>query len=211
MARDEFFEFFIEEVGEATFHQAVPEKSIEKYRGVLPDQLLTYWQEEGWNGYIDGLFWTVNPDDYACLLDQWLEDTPIAGLDQFHVIARTAFGKLYVIGEKYSQSLIVSCPNNAIITKIEKLTEKNDSPDKSISFFFASKKKQSFDITDKNEKPMFDRALKKLGPLKSDEMYGFEPALVAGGSELISNLQKVKTLHHLSILRAFDQPFIPEF
>ncbi len=37
---------------------------------------------------------------------------------------------------------------------------------------------------------LFKPALKSLGPLKSDEMYGFVPALALGGQMELKNLQK---------------------
>ncbi|EGH08166.1 hypothetical protein PSYMP_05689, partial [Pseudomonas amygdali pv. morsprunorum str. M302280] len=40
----------------------------------------------------------------------------------------------------------------------------------------------------------------KLGPLKSDEMYGFVPALALGGPMELEKLQKVKTIEHLTFL-----------
>ncbi|MNJ79554.1 hypothetical protein D3C77_776150 [compost metagenome] len=47
---------------------------------------------------------------------------------------------------------------------------------------------------------LFKSALKKLGQLKSDEMYGFVPALALGGAMELKNLQKVKTIEHLEFL-----------
>jgi hypothetical protein len=44
------------------------------------------------------------------------------------------------------------------------------------------------------------KALKKLGPLHPDEMYGFEPALAVGGTSKIENLVKVKMIEHLILL-----------
>ena len=56
---------------------------------------------------------------------------------------------------------------------------------------------------------MFEQALKKLGPLAPDELYGFEPALVAGGSLRVENLEKLNMLAHLSVLRELAEPSIP--
>lgn len=49
---------------------------------------------------------------------------------------------------------------------------------------------------------LFELALKKLGPLDSDEMYAFVPALALGGSMELKNLQKVKPLSTLSFFPA---------
>lgn len=54
-----------------------------------------------------------------------------------------------------------------------------------------------------------DVALGNLGPLAPDEMYGFEPALVAGGKMRLENLRKVKLDQHLTILRQLAAPTMP--
>lgn len=107
--RDETFQLFIDEFGEASQRVNVSPETIEKWRGKLPDQLLTYWHGEGWCSYADGLFWTVDPDEYEDLVDEWLEDSPLAQIDVFHVIARTAFGTLYLCGEKTGRSASIDC------------------------------------------------------------------------------------------------------
>ncbi|EPM69033.1 hypothetical protein A249_39350 [Pseudomonas syringae pv. actinidiae ICMP 18804] len=61
--------------------------------------------------------------------------------------------------------------------------------------FFSSKKPDESDLDG-----LFKPALEKLGPLKSDEMYGFVPALALGGPMELKNLQKVKTIEHLEFL-----------
>lgn len=66
--------------------------------------LLSIWRDEGWAGYGNGRFWLVNPDEYEHIKDAWLEETPLANLDTFHVIARSAFGDLYLCGEKQVQA-----------------------------------------------------------------------------------------------------------
>lgn len=57
---------------------------------------------------------------------------------------------------------------------------------------------------------LFSRARKKLGPLKSDEMYGFVPALMLGGSEALENLEKVNIIEHLTFLSQLSplEPFM---
>ena len=59
---------------------------------------------------------------------------------------------------------------------------------------------ESVDFEDQNEKPLFRRALKKLGALGPDEMYAFEPSLSLGGSAQLSTLVKVKIEEHLNFL-----------
>ena len=70
-----------------------------------------------------------------------------------------------------------------------------DKLDISVQSFFISKSREGSDFDD-----MFNSALKTLGPLQPDEMYGFVPALALGGPSDLEHLQKVKTIEHLTFL-----------
>jgi hypothetical protein len=207
--RDELFSFFISQFGEATSKSNVPDESATKFQGVLPDQLLQYWKAEGWCGYGNGLFWTVNPDDYANVLDMWLEDTPFEEIDNYHVIARTAFGKLFAWGERTGPSLTISCPIHSLIALEKDLKKPLVNPNHEVSMFFAGTTPDECDLKDESKKPMFERTLAKLGPLQSAEIYRFEPALVAGGRMTVDHLKKVNADIHLTILRQLSPPRIP--
>lgn len=203
--RNECFEYFISKFGEASTPIEADKQVIEQYRGILPDKLLEYWTDDGWSGYASGLFWVVNPADYSDLLAMWLEDSPIANIDTYHVIARSAFGKLYVWGENTNQRFELNCPMHAIIASENELKKVKVKSEAAIQAFFMSDIER-FDIEDINDKLLFDPALKKLGPLAPDEVYGFEPALVAGGNLHVDNLAKLNMNIHLSILRQMAPP-----
>jgi hypothetical protein len=208
--RDEDFEYFIGKFGEPTHRTAVPADSIERWRGRLPHQLLTYWLQEGWCGYADGLFWTVDPDDYEDLIDEWLEDTPLEGLDSFHVIARSAFGDLFACGEKVGPVVTVTCLHHAIIALTRELHAKSPADlDFDVRNFFAGKTRRACDLTTNHDVDLFEPALKKLGQLAPDEMYALEPPLAAGGTIALENLARVKLDPHLTLLRQLAVPTMP--
>jgi hypothetical protein len=208
--RDEDFEVFIEEFGELIQNVEVPQTSIQKWRGKLPNQLLAYWAQEGWCAYANGLVWTVDPDEYEDLIDEWLEDTRLEQLDSFHVIARSAFGDLYACGEKTGRSVTIACPLNKISVLPRGLKPKSEQDlDLSIRSFFSSSEKSRFNLKDERGKPLFERAVEQLGELAPDEIYGLEPALVLGGHIRLENLSKVKTDVHLTVLRQLAAPTLP--
>jgi len=198
---DENFEYFLEKMGPAIDKRHVPQSTIDRYRGKLPDQLLSYWEEHGWCGYADGLFWTVNPQEYEPALEAWIGDTPFMEQDAYHLIARSAFGGLYFWGEKTGNSLKIlpwhslAFPSTGAAKYIA--TGKTDD---ALRWFFGGLKRKYFDLEDDGERPLFAPALKKLGPLKYDEMYGFVPALALGGPATLLHLQKVKAVEHLVFL-----------
>ncbi|QDI04825.1 DUF1851 domain-containing protein [Xanthomonas cerealis pv. cerealis] len=204
--RDEDFEVLIDEFGEAFHHEAVAQDAIDCWVGRVPNYLLQQWSAEGWNGYAKGLFWLVNPGDYEEIAEAWLADTPLPKVDVFHVIARSAFGDLYLCGERTGSSVSVSPALNMIFATPKGLKPKNEKQkDISVKSLLLSSKKD-FDFKDQNDEPLFSRAAAKLGELAPDEVYGFEPALVAGGKAHIDSLRRMKLDPHLTILRQFASP-----
>lgn len=208
--RDEDFSLFIEEFGEADHSEPVPEAVVARWQNKLPDQLLTYWRLEGWCSYGKGLLWTVNPDDYEGLVEEWLADTALERADAFHVFARSAFGDLYLCGEKSGSNATVCCSLGAITAVPKELKPKDpERRDSSIRAFFAASFTSDYDRGDVSKKPLFRRALAKLGPLRADEMYGFEPALALGAAPVLENLRKVRLSEHLTRLRRLGAPTLP--
>ena len=208
--RDEYFDYFIGKFGEATSRVAVSSAAISKWRGRLPDQLLRYWEEEGWCSYANGLLWTVDPEYYEDLVDEWLADTVLEQVDSFHAFARSAFGDLYLCGEHSGASVTICCQLNAIsVLGSAPRAKSSEKRDASIQSFFAASALTDFDLNDDNGHPLFARALGKLGSLDIDETYGFEPALVLGGAIRLENLSKLDTDVHLTILRQLAAPQLP--
>jgi hypothetical protein len=190
---DKVFARFLEKFGSPVDRQEVPKSSIERYREKLPNQLLEYWAEHGWCGYGDGIFWIVNPQEYEGVVASWIEDTKLEKRDTYHLIARSAFGDLYLWGEKTGFSLkITSIISRCVIHNFEPTPEQMD---RKLQDFLLSTDVDSNDYGD-----LFKPAKKKLGPLRPDEMYGFVPALMFGGPDTLDHLEKVKAVEHLILL-----------
>ncbi|MBL3829560.1 GAD-like domain-containing protein [Pseudomonas syringae] len=190
---DEDFAFFLKKFGPAVKRQQVPATSIDRYTKKLPEQLLKYWEDFGWCGYAKGLFWTVDPQDYDDLLKNSLAGIEAFNSDNYHVIARSAFGELYVWGEKSGYSLSITSYMSRYSTRNSTFT--GSKSDLGVKVFFLSMNPEVINVAD-----LFEPALEKLGRLDSDEMYGFVPAIALGGSMELKNLQKVKVFEHLDLL-----------
>lgn len=177
------------------------------FRGKLPNKLLGYWSEYGFAGFAQGLFWTVNPQDYQELLDKWLSQTTLFGRENFYVIARSAFGELYIRGDKSLSTTVIDPHLNTILPgDFENPPPSKERQERGIGIFFEIKNKEYVDYDDKNNKGLFQRCLKKYGMLSDDEMYTFSTPLALGGSADINNIEKVKILEQLSILCDIDRP-----
>ncbi|SFF82130.1 hypothetical protein SAMN05518865_10533 [Duganella sp. CF458] len=190
---DEDFEFFLKMMGPATQKRHVPSSSLDRFRGKLPEQLLAYWKEHGWCAYADGLFWTVDPQEYEPVLDAWIGDTPLMKRDAYHIIARSAFGELYFWGERTGDTLTLFAPG-AYCFPTEPAFKEHEL-ESGMRIFFSVRKRKENDFAE-----MFSPALKKMGRLNHEEMYGFVPALALGGPSTSEHLQKVKAVEHLVFL-----------
>ena len=197
----EHFEIFEEEFGEVKTPAAIPDKTYEKYKGILPDGLLAIWKKTGWGAFAEGLIWLTNPEDYEYIVNIWLDKTPFESIDHYHVIARDAFGNLYAWGQNNNQYFTISCPMHALIAQENKVCTKSDDPNRTLGVFFSCAEREEFDMNDEHREPLFLRAKQKLGSLSSDEVYGFILPLFAGGRILLDNLAIVKLDQYLTLLR----------
>nr|WP_252508962.1 GAD-like domain-containing protein [Acinetobacter baumannii] len=162
----EDIDYFYEKYGQPIDKVEVTEDIIKKYRGKLPESILEQWRLFGFAGYLNGLYWITNPDDYAEVIYDWLEETPLPDDDAYHVLARSAFGELLIWGERNCGRYYIKTMEGILHDNGEQL----ESAEFYGSDFFFLPKKNYLDYTDKNGNKLFDRAVKKLGVLKADEM-----------------------------------------
>jgi len=205
---DEDFDGFLEDFGEATNQEPIPGSVIEAYRHKLPEQLFVYWRALGACGFGDGLMWMTNPDEYQDLLDSWLEGTPFQSRTDLSVIARTAFGSLYVWAARRGPAFKIH-PSSALVSHFPRNDAQElslEDEDKKMRYFWGFKSVKNVDDTDASDKPLFARALKKLGPLKSDEMYGYKQRIALGGKENLANLAIVKLHVYHDIAQQMEEP-----
>lgn len=202
---DEDFDYFLKQFGTIVDEPEKPKPAdIENYRGKLPGRLLEYWANYGWGGYKDGLFWIINPSLFTPVVDAWLAGSAAQDRDVYHAFARTAFGELFLWGEKTGQTVTIT-PLDATIYFYPDDKRLLTRPDSAIASFFSDQSPDDLDFEDEKEKPLFKKAIKKLGKLKHDEMYGFEPALCIGGMPRIENIAKVKIIEHLLLLEQLGE------
>jgi len=197
---DEDFEHFLDTMGPATSRRRVPVAQVARYRGRLPDQLLAYWKEYGWCGHADGLFWTVDPQPYEPVARAWLDATPFGAEDEYHVIARSAFGDIYLLGGACGRKLHIIAPDATMMPPGRMQSD----GDRGVRAFFRSRRHAACDLTDADGNDLFARALARLGPLAHDEMYGFVPALAFGGPATLDRLRKVNAVEHLLLLARLE-------
>lgn len=195
-------DYFLYEFGTPTSTKSVPSKTIEKYQTRLPAALIDFWKTYGFCGFNNGLLWFVNPEDYEEQLEAWIGDTPIMEFDAFHVIARNAFGELYLWGKKSGYSYQIAAPMGWLIQKKghEAIIASKGEDAAFGQFISCSLSKKIIGMKNANNTSLFDDCVQRFGPLSDSECFGFVPALFAGGDNSVSNIQKLNVFTHLSIL-----------
>lgn len=201
---DEELEYFLENFGPPLDAEPLPTSFIKQYDGVLPKNYLDFLEQIGLAGYADGIIWCTDPEPFKAVTDVWLEKCSPYHSDEYIVFARTAFGHLYLWGKKSGNNIRINTLDGIVTTSPPKPLVATNS-DLVIGSFFANLKTSSCDFEDENEKKMFAKALKKLGPLHKDEMYAFEPALSIGGMPTIDNLSKLEMIPHLVLLAQLSE------
>ncbi len=198
---DEDFDFFIEDIGEAKECIACDEEVISAYEHKLPEQLFKYWRELGWCAYGDGLIWMVNPTEYEEILENWVSGTVFEDRDDLSVVARSAFGELFIWAKGKGKLITTNVHLNLIyyFSEIDENDFSDEEENKYMRYFWSGQEKKYLDYQDDNDPDdlkfkhgLFDRALEKLGPLKADEMYGFKQNHYLGGKYLIENVDIYK-------------------
>lgn len=89
------FTKFTEKYGKGINYQSIDISEISEYdQFLLTPEILNILTEEGVSSYGNGLFWTINPNDYVEVLNDWLsfEDRSIPFM-------RSAFGDMLFMRE----------------------------------------------------------------------------------------------------------------
>ena len=183
---------------------------LEQYDGVLPKNLLTYWERHGWCGYNNGLYWTVNPNDYRDIIERLSAISQFDDPSENFVIARGAFGDLEIWNRKRGD-VMSFCPVIGLLHQwhTDEMPEQSEEElELDMALFFESASSYDQDQEDENDELLFEQALEKLGPLAENEMYAFVPATCLGGKWLLENLQKVDITTHIEMLMDLEEPNI---
>jgi hypothetical protein len=171
----------------------VPTEIIEKYKDIVPRSLIRLWEEDGWGGYAEGLLWTIDPTKYQEIVPRWIE----LGANGVPFM-RTCFGDLLVwddktMGRTVKMIDIRHCQREIICEGMRHMFEVSFCHDVYLNYALK---------TDE-----FSEIKKRLGALRSEECYGYEPVLILGGDEILDNLKKVNFDVYLDILtQLIDEP-----
>jgi GAD-like protein len=168
-------------------------ETINKYKGILPDELLSIWQTMGYGVYEDGFLQLVNPDEYEFVfdyIDKLLEPSIVFGI--------TALGDLLIWEGNKNKTIASDEGNRVKIINIRSCKSRAlDNFRGAIDIFFDDyfiAKKDYFD-----SKAYLD-VKDKLPKLQYGQCYGYVPALALGGKASNKNLQVVDAKTYIDIV-----------
>lgn len=162
--------------------QDIKQELIQKYKTIVPDELVKIWEDYGFGRLMDGYLKVINPEDYQELLNE----TYFRGNISVPILT-TAFGDIVTLEEgQYIGMVKYKNGNFVMLAKNFKRFVQNLEDD-----YFLEK---YFQIT------QYTEAVNKLGKLKQDECFGYVPLLGLGGSEKVDNLNKVKIREHIELI-----------
>jgi hypothetical protein len=195
------FEYYFEKYGKPENTAPVPAEDVGALSEEMPPLYGALLKEYGTFTQRNGMFKFVRTDSLASLAEMLLRGDPDLGDGKAKVFCFSIFGTLYfwhpVLGLGFVDLVKgeVTCFN---------LTSGESAPVGEL--FFGpfdvpfSMESESYDVFDDQDKPLFKRAFKKLGPAELMECYGFVPALAFGGEALLENLKKLSAPEHFAIL-----------
>jgi hypothetical protein len=149
----------------------------------LDPELLEEWQQHGWCSYADGALWLVRPDEFTDCVREWFprqKKLPV-------VFGRAGFGDLLMLRGRSILHLHVHDGQYVDMGEAE-------------FFLFLDAALDRDFVKVALDGKLTKDAVRKLGKLKPDEMFTFEPALALGGAPKLKNVAKVAMLPQLSFL-----------
>ena len=171
---------------------------VEKYKELLSKDIFEIWRAYGSAPFGNGLFNFVNPDECNDIIMPWLELIPQVQPSGCFLLLKSAFGKLYIYDCNSLSYYVVNCID-ARYSHFK--PKKNYTKELVLKVLIIAANENSLEEFDENGDALFKRALKEIGPLSSNEIYGFEPRLCLGGPARLQNLSKFRWDVHLDIIR----------
>lgn len=173
----------------------VPQELIDKYKGILPDELIWLWENMGFGIYENGYLQLVNPEEWDFMfgyIDKILEPAVVIGI--------TALGDILIWEGNDNWTIAPDEGNRLAFFNIRNLSK-----------IIAGKTwgYLEFDVDEINHTPRQTKEYQakpylemkdKLPKLEYGQCYGYVPALALGGSRSNKNLQVVNAKAYIHII-----------
>ncbi|MFD1743837.1 GAD-like domain-containing protein [Rhizobium helianthi] len=195
---DDFVALF-NEIGKPTGNSAMTHEELLILNDIFPKFMVDFYKEYGRCIMLDGHIQLCHPRDLSGVISLIFGADPVFNHNEFHAFSYSAFGTINIWNKELGCCWVyllegeVTC---RALTKPDKLTKNLEN---TIYTPFEISK-ELYDVYDINKKPLFQRAVKKCGPLEIGECYGFVPALGLGGVADIDHVKRMDAAAHFSIV-----------
>ncbi|WP_316771538.1 GAD-like domain-containing protein [Pedobacter frigiditerrae] len=167
---------------------------INKYKNILPEELIHIWENMGFGIFEDGFLQLVNPNEYDFVF-QYIDKL----LEPSIVWAITALGDLLLWEGNENWTI---APDEGNRVKLVNVRNCSSMVLGKMDFVLNRVLGDEYGITDKsyfNAKPFLE-IKNKMSKLQYSQCYGYVPALALGGSKSSKNLKIVDTKSYLNII-----------
>lgn len=189
------YERFLEQNTVCT-KQTVSNALIVEYSNIVPESLITLWQEVGFGIFCNGLFRVINPADYQEFVNQYYQREYNERAIPFMI---TAFGDIFV----YVRSKQIK--NHIIYLNIQYGTFQIFTDDVNFLFNILLVNKSSLRLNFKLD--LYTRLSERYGVPQGDECFGYVPVLSAGGEDADEYIQIVKIFPYIDMAAQFIGEF----
>lgn len=201
----EHYRNIIDRYGPPTDAQIVSAAEVERYRDRLPDGLLEFWMTFGRGVWPSGKFQLCDPALFEHYLQETFRNDPEFSASNLAVYGMGSFGNPLISNNELDQ---IAIDTNFMLFSSQKFP-----PDggvlQPLDFYIA--RTILVELGDTTEQwvddegaDMFPGARDELGIVGPGEMYGFFPALVAGGDNIVKNLRKVSAPEYHAFLSQIE-------
>jgi hypothetical protein len=177
----------------------VPVELINKYKKLLPEELIYIWETMGFGIYEDGFLQLVNPDEYEFVfeyVDKMLTPSIIWGM--------TALGDLLMWEGNGGWTISPEEGNVNTLIHVRKCTTDNVIGDMecTLNLYMDNSCEDDFFLreTDGLDAKPYLTIKGKLPALKYGECYGYFPALALGGSASVKNLKVTNAKAYIDVI-----------
>ncbi|KEZ53658.1 T6SS immunity protein Tdi1 domain-containing protein [Metabacillus indicus] len=170
----------------------VAERTINKYKDVLPEELIETWKIYGYGTFLNGYLKVINPDEFSSIVSgSYLRSEGTIP------IFSTSMGDIILFEQDENQEFYV--------VMINYRKGKTKVIASNYSLFLRFLEDDGFRRKVLEWLP-YHEAIKEYLEPAFDECFGYTPILGLGGQEKVENLKKVKLKEHILIINEFMGP-----
>lgn len=170
----------------------VEENTINKYKDLLPDELIKAWKTYGYGTCMNGYLKIINPDEFSSLV----KDSYLRSEGTIPIFTSSMGDIILFEKDENQESYVVMINYRKGKTKV--IASK-------YSLFLRFLDEEAFKQKALDWLP-YPEAIEKYKEPEYDECFGYTPLIGLGGAEKVENLKKVKIKEHILIITEFMGP-----